>query len=73
MPVQISVYLKYATCSAGEDSNMQNVAAEPFEIRVSYILSAGMSKLQGAFLHWCNKNGPFFFFLKLRNMTDTLK
>lgn len=58
---QFILNLWYATCSAGEDSSMQNMAAELFEMRISYILSTWMSKLQGAFHHWCNKNGPFFF------------
>lgn len=37
--------------TAGEDSGLQNVAAELFESGFSCILSTGMSKLLGAFHH----------------------
>lgn len=47
--------------TAGEDSGLQNVAAELFESGFSCILSTGMAKLLGAFHHWYNKNDPFFF------------
>jgi len=60
---QVIWSLSYAIWSAGEDPGLQNVAAELFEIRISYLLSTCTSKLLGSFHHRCNKNGWFLFSL----------